>query len=280
VISCGAALQHLQVAAAAAGWKAHVRRMPNPYNDAQLANVSFRPEQPTPDALAALDALIKRRTDRRRPTSWPVPHERLDGLLALGPAAGVTAFAVVSHRRRSELLQLLAEAEKAQRLNRHYVEEILSWAGRQGDEGIPTTNLLRRRPGTDPEIAPSRFPSGTLTDNDMEAEPVEPALLVICTSSDDAASRLRAGEALGAMLLKGTGDGLAMVPLSQAIEVDRTRRLLQDELLGDSACPQILVQVGWAPIAAVQIPLTPRRPVDEVLGDITSLSLWMGPYQA
>lgn len=254
--------------------------MPNPYNDAQLANVSFRPEQPTPDALAALDALIKRRTDRRRPTSWPVPHERLDGLLALGPAAGVTAFAVVSHRRRSELLQLLAEAEKAQRLNRHYVEEILSWAGRQGDEGIPTTNLLRRRPGTDPEIAPSRFPSGTLTDNDMEAEPVEPALLVICTSSDDAASRLRAGEALGAMLLKGTGDGLAMVPLSQAIEVDRTRRLLQDELLGDSACPQILVQVGWAPIAAVQIPLTPRRPVDEVLGDITSLSLWMGPYQA
>lgn len=48
VISCGAALQHLQVAVAAAGWKAHVRRMPNPYNDAQLANVSFRPEQPTP----------------------------------------------------------------------------------------------------------------------------------------------------------------------------------------------------------------------------------------
>jgi hypothetical protein len=35
VISCGAALHHLKVAAAAAGWKARVRRMPNPYNDAQ-----------------------------------------------------------------------------------------------------------------------------------------------------------------------------------------------------------------------------------------------------
>ena len=106
---------------------------------------------------------------------------------------------------------------------------------------------------------PSRFPSGTLTDGDQEVEPVEPALLAICTSSDDTASRLRAGEALGAILLKGTADGFAMVPLSQAIEVDQTRRLLQDELLRDSACPQIVIQVGWSPVAAEQIPPTPRR---------------------
>jgi hypothetical protein len=116
VISCGAALHHLQVAAAAASWKTRVRRMPNPYNDAQLANISFRPEEPTPEALAALDALVTRRTDRRRPSSWPVPRERLDGLLALGQAAGVTIVGVVSQRARAELLQILAEAEKAQRL--------------------------------------------------------------------------------------------------------------------------------------------------------------------
>ncbi|MDQ3157543.1 MAG: hypothetical protein M3Q98_12590 [Actinomycetota bacterium] len=129
-------------------------------------------------------------------------------------------------------------------------------------------------------MAPSRFPSGTLTDSAGESEPVEPALLVICTSSDDTASRLRAGEALAAILLKGTADGLSMVPLSQAVEVDRTRRLLQDELLGDTACPQILIQVGLAPIAAEQVPLTPRRPVDEVLGQVASLAPWLGPYHA
>ena len=81
------------------------------------------------------------------------------------------------------------------------------------------------------------------------------------------------------MLLKGTVDGLAMVPLSQVIEVDRTRRLLQDDLLQDSACPQILVQAGWTPIDAEPIPPTPRRPVHEVLGDIASLPPWVGPYQ-
>lgn len=280
VISCGAALHHLKVAAAAAGWKARVRRMPNPYNDAQLANVSFRPEPATPDALAAFDALNKRRTDRRHPSSWRVPRERLDSLLALGPVAGVTIVAVVSDRARAELLQVLAEAEQAQRLNRRYVDEIVSWTGREDDEGIPATSLLRRNSATDPEMAPSRFPSGTLTDHDPVSEPVEPALLAICSSSDDTASRLRAGEALSAMLLKGTADGLAMVPLSQAIEVDRTRHLLQDELLADAACPQIIVQVGWAPIVGEQIPLTARRPVDEVLGDVASLPPWIGHYHA
>jgi len=82
------------------------------------------------------------------------------------------------------------------------------------------------------------------------------------------------------MLLKGNADGQSMVPLSQAIEVGRTRRLLQDELLADTACPQMLVQVGWAPIAAEQVPLTPRRPVDEVLGDVRSLAPQFGPYHA
>jgi len=279
IISCGAALHHLQVASQAAGWKAQVRRMPNPYNDNQLANISFGPQEPTPQALDALDALKKRRTDRRRPAARHVPRERLDGLLALGPTAGATIVAVVSRRARAELLQILAEAQKAQRLNPDYVDEIVRWTGREDDEGIPASSLLRRETASGgPEVAPSRFPSGTLTDHHVESEPVEPALIAICTSSDDTASRLRAGEALGAVLVKGAAEGLAMVPLSQAIEVDRTRQLLQHELLDDKASPQILVQVGWPPTAVEEIPLTQRRRVDEVIGGVDSLPTWMGTY--
>ena len=88
------------------------------------------------------------------------------------------------------------------------------------------------------------------------------------------------GEALSAMLVRGTADAMAMVPMSQAVEVDETRRLLQDELLADAACPQIIVQVGCAPLAVEQVPLTPRRPVDEVLDDVRSLAARYGPCQA
>src|SRR6478735_12602940 len=43
LISCGAVLDHLRVAAAAAGFTAHVARFPNPNNLDHLASVSFSP---------------------------------------------------------------------------------------------------------------------------------------------------------------------------------------------------------------------------------------------
>jgi len=282
ILSCGAALHHLEVAAAGAGWKADVRRMPNPYNDDQLANISFHPEPASAAARATVNALERRRTDRRSPADSPVPHEQLDRLLALGPRAGVTILAVVSTQARTELLQILAEADQQQRENRDYVDEIVQWTGREDGEGIPSSSLLRRDPGVGrddpvPAAPPSRFPSGSLADDTRTSE-AEPALLAVCTSSDDTASRLRAGEALSAVLVHGTAMGMAMVPLSQAIEVDRTRTLLQNELLSDVACPQIIVQVGWAPPGREQVPPTPRRPVDEVLGDVSSLPQGVGLY--
>ena len=278
VISCGAALHHLRVAAAAAGWRARVRRLPNPANHAQLATVSFSPEPPTPKDVAALDALRNRRTDRRRPTSWPVARELLDGLLAQGPPAGVTIVGVVSHQARVELLQILAEAELAQRSDPRHVDEVVRWTGRVDDDGIPASSLLVRDAG--PGTTPSRFPSGTLADRAPESEPAEPALLVVCTSSDDTMSRLRAGEALSAVLLKGAADGLVTVPLSQAVEVDTTRRLLRDELLDNAACPQVLVSVGRPAATTLAVPPTPRRPVGEVLSDVASLPSRLGPYRA
>ena len=282
ILSCGAALHHLQVAAAGAGWKADVRRMPNPYNDDQLANISFHPQPATMTARYAVDALERRRTDRKSPTDSPVPRDELDRLLALGPRAGVTILAVVSSQARTELLQILAEADQQQRENRDYVDEIVRWTGREDVEGIPSSSLLRRdsRMGhvdAVPARPSSRFPSGSLTD-DARTSKAEPALLAVCTSSDDSASRLRAGEALSAVLVRGAAKGMAMVPLSQAIEVDRTRMLLKNELLSDVACPQIVVQVGWAPPGREQIPRTPRRPVDEVLGDVSSLPLGIGRH--
>jgi len=89
-------------------------------------------------------------------------------------------------------------------------------------------------------------------------------MLLICTSSDDTVSRVRAGEALSAMWLKATRDKLSMVPLSQAREVDETRRVLQDDVLGDLAYAQLILRVGWLPLSRAELTPTPRRPVDEV----------------
>jgi hypothetical protein len=90
-------------------------------------------------------------------------------------------------------------------------------------------------------------------------------MLLVCTSSDDTISRIRAGEALSAVWLRATQDHLSLVPLSQAVEVDETRRELQTSILGDLAFPQILLRVGWPASSHSDLGPTPRRPLEDVL---------------
>jgi hypothetical protein len=64
------------------------------------------------------------------------------------------------------------------------------------------------------------------------------------------------------VLLHATELGLATCPLSQPLEVGTSRLILQDEVLGGSATPQLVLRVGWAP-AGPPLPPTPRRPIDD-----------------
>jgi nitroreductase len=279
VISCGAALHHLKVVAAAAGWHANIRRLPNPSSDAQLATVTFDASAVDESAVRAVEVLRRRRTDRRRTGRTPVAREDLDALLAVAGPFGVVAFAVVSAQVRTSVFRLLAEADATQRRDPAYLNEISAWVDRGRGEGVPSTNLLQHPPAVGDRGAPTRFPPGLLEDGRADGEEERTsALVVLCTSSDDVASRVRAGEALSALLLTGDHLGLSLVPLSQATEVDRVRLVLQDELLEDAAHPQILVSVGRPVDTRKPVPLTPRRPVAEVLCDHAGLPESLGPY--
>ena len=83
-------------------------------------------------------------------------------------------------------------------------------------------------------------------------------LTVLGTASDDALSRLRAGEALSAVLLTATAHGLASCPLSQPLEISSARIMLRDDVLGGTLSPQLVLRLGWAP-AGPSLPATPRR---------------------
>ena len=68
VISCGALLHHLGVAAAAAGWKANVARFPNPNDLDHLATIDFRRQEFVSEAdQARAGAILRRRSDRLLP---------------------------------------------------------------------------------------------------------------------------------------------------------------------------------------------------------------------
>jgi hypothetical protein len=90
-------------------------------------------------------------------------------------------------------------------------------------------------------------------------------LLFLCTAEDDQLAWLRAGQALSALWLAATRDGLSIVPLSQIIDVEETRLALRHDVFGGMAHPQLLVRVGWQEISDPLLSRTLRRPLADVL---------------
>jgi len=266
IISCGAALHQLEVAAAAAGWASVVRRMPDPSDETLLASIRFEERPGTDTDRRLAQAITERRTDRRLPSSWPVPAGKLEQLAQTAQHSGVLAWVDLDGHQTVAIEEALPTAARLQNVNEAYLDELLAWTHSRDAEGIPTTNLLTRDAASKPPESQTRFPAGSLADEYDEggAKPA-PAWLVLSTSSDDALSWLRTGEALAAVWLSCTAAGLLLVPYTQATEVDTTRALLQREVLGDTSCPQILLRVGWRPPSRTAVEPTPRRAVDSVL---------------
>jgi len=237
LISCGAALHHLQVVAAGLGWRPRVTRMPHREDPHHLATITFEPGTGSSEAYAAMRAISARQTDRRPMLEWSAPPERLTELAEEGRRWGVQVEIADEGARRS-LARLTFTAHERQQAEPGFRQE----------ESSRVTSPLGQGPRPRPSVS-------------AEVDQV----LIIATASDDSLSRLRAGEALSAMWLLAQQGGLAVVPLSQAIEVDETYGVVRDVILEGRACPQILLRVGWLPEG--RSPLLPagRRPLDEVL---------------
>jgi nitroreductase len=263
VISCGAVLHHLQVVAGALGWETSVERLPGASPPELLARVELSSGTPPRDADALLEAVERRCTDRRRFTSWPVPDERLTHLAAQATAWRSRALPLtdMSERFRAELL--VNRAFDRQAKDREMQAEQAAWVDHGATDGVPSAvlpapqELLARRS--------SRFTTGLLDDIGGRELEGSDGLIVICALDDDVEAWLHAGEALSAMWLTATTQGLSVVPLSQVIELAETRDALRLEVLGGLAHPLILVRVGWQAISRSQLPRTPRLPIDEVL---------------
>jgi hypothetical protein len=267
VISCGAALHHLQVAAASQGWLPRVRRVPDPENPWHLATVRLAPG-PTAD-LGTVDAqtIWQRRTDRRRFTSWPVPEGRVNRLAAEGTLWGAQVFPVNSLAVRRDLLRLAYEADRLQSLDEAARLETAQWRDGSAD-GVPSDHVPTAASAMEPADRLSRrFEGGTLADPRREPDTTVGGLLLICSWSDDTLAWLRCGESLSAVWLRATQDGMALLPLSQVFEVERTRAAVHEDVLGRLAVPQLLVRVGWPALGAPPLPPSPRRPVSDLLVD-------------
>jgi hypothetical protein len=263
LISCGTALHHARVALAAAGHGVTVGRLPDPGRPDLLAVVRLDgPATAGPETGELAAAVERRRTDRRAFGDRPVPEPVVDGLRAAVEAEG--AYLHVLRPDQVVMLGISAElAEAAEADDPDYRAEIERWTTRtpwDGD-GVPATTAvepgLRRVPVRD--FAPERIAGLAVgAGRDQGAE-----YAVVFGPGDDRIDLLRAGEALSALLLRATADGLSTAPLTDAVEVSWPRHLVRGLLAGTGE-PHVVVRFGYAD-AGRELPPAPRRRAEQVI---------------
>lgn len=268
LLSCGAALNHLRVALAALGWRTAVHHVPNAHDPGHLAAVELAPRTPSEEDIALAAAIPRRRTDRRRFTSWPVPHGHLDLMVRRAAEAGALLIPANDWPTRQQLTRAIDKAAARQPDTPGYQAELAIWSGRSrvAQDGILAASTLPHA-RTHGDTTMRAFPSGTLTDaHTGRAEPDGGQLLVLATLADDPASVLRAGEAASIAMLTATDLDLATCPLSQPLEITDTRTLIRDQVLDGTAHPHLILRAGWLPTSAPPPPpQSPRRPLADTI---------------
>ena len=263
VISCGAALDHLRVAAAAAGWRAEIARFPNPNDLTHLATIEFVPQEFVTDAdRARADAILNRRTDRLpfyAPEGWAVFEPILRSTLDPDKAM----LYVLSDAVRPQLAEASRLTEAMRRYDTSYQEELSWWtAPFEVSEGVPYSALASAADRDRVDIART-FPSGGRQSR-PGPDTDRSVIAVLCTDGDSRREALGCGEVLSDILLEATMAGLATCTLTHMTELDASRDIIRTLVRGPGD-PQLLIRIGTIPPLSDPPPPTPRRPVAEVL---------------
>jgi hypothetical protein len=258
LLSCGAALNHLQTACAAAGWATEVERIPRVFDANLLATIRLIEHRPTCEEVFMAEAIERRHTDRRA-FEAPIRPVDLQAVLTAAADAGASA------REMSPIEGIYVGAAQRAAARRHagdpeYRLELIMWSGPEcTSDGVPSTNCVA--PQEHAPLPARVFVQGAAAED--ESAPMDYAtLIVIATDTDDRLARLRAGEATSAAMLEATRLGLATCPVTEPLECPDIRADIRRELLDDKAFPQMILRVGYAPEGDVAA--TPRRGPAEV----------------
>ncbi|MEU8610661.1 nitroreductase, partial [Actinoplanes sp. NPDC048791] len=252
-----------RVALRAAGWDVHVDRLPQGDASDVLARLTIAGTSDADrQAERMAGAITLRRTDRRAFSDRTVPEELLLGLRQAVEAEGAYLH-VVRRDQMPMLATSTARAADAESNDPAYRAELEHWTNRPADsgDGVPAATAVQRAPrrvpvrdyapGTDAGLSPG-------ADFDLGA-----SYVVLFGLTDEPGALLRGGEALSALLLAATADGLATAPMSDTIEVQWPRHLLKGLLSGVGE-PYLTVRLGYND-AAPDLPPAPRRKAADVV---------------
>ena len=264
-LSCGAVLDHLRVAMAAAGWESATERFPNPDEPDHLATLQFRPiEAVTAAHQLRADAIRRRRTDRLpfgEPAAWPA----LQLVLRHAVNPHDVLLDVVADDDRAQLAEASRLTETLRRYDTTYVSELRWWTSpfEWDTSHVPESALVSTSEAAQVDVART-FPPVGGGHRRSAMGPDRSKILVLSTDDDEPRNVLRCGEALSAVLLECTVARMATCTLTHMTEMAASRKIVA-RIVGTPGRPQLLIRVGRSPVHDQHFEPTPRRPLTEVL---------------
>lgn len=258
LVSCGAALLNLRVAAHHLGFHPRIRLLPTPEHPTHVARLEVDHRHSSAGSLDDLfPAVWTRRTNRLPFWERKIPTSvlsRLEEAVTLE-----NAVLRITHDRDevARIVALLHDAELAdQPVHR---AERREWINRDvPGEGIPPQSL-------GPRPADRQTPFRDLAGSAVPARPRAPfertpTVAVLSTTGDRPVDWVRAGQALQRALLVATTEGLVASFMNQPLEQEDLRWQVRSPLTGVGTT-QMIMRLGYG----VPVPATPRRPVSEVM---------------
>lgn len=258
-ISCGAALFNLRVAAAAAGYAADVRVLPDAADADVLARVALQPSSAEQADAALQPAIAGRRTYRQRFAPDLVEPAAAQALVDAARREGATLTVLDTPDARLRAAELVAEGDAAQWANPSWRRELAAWMHprREGD-GLAMPSLAV--PLAQAVVRTFDMGHGVGA-KDRQLADESPLLAVLWTDGDAPADWLAAGQALQRVLLTGVRHGLQASYLNQPVQVAALRPKLQ-QLTGRPGYAQLLLRVG---VPGEALPPASRRPMADVV---------------
>lgn len=263
VISCGAALDHFRVAAAAAGMDTSVSRYPDPDDHLHLATVTLSPAGPVSAGQRnRADAILRRRTDRL-PLAAPAQGTYYEKLARACYDPDVATVDVIDPADRPTVADAAQLTDAVRLYDSAYHHEIDWWTSPfEVTDGIPHSSLVSAAEADRVDVGRT-FPVTSRTERRRHIVEDAAQLVVISAPADTRLDMLRCGETLSALLLDATMAGLGTCTLSHLTEVPASRDIVA--ALVNRAHPQVVVRVGLASELDEVPPPTPRRPLSDVL---------------
>ena len=258
-MSLGCALENLLVAGEELGFRTEVNYFPQPANQELAATVAFHPggtSSPYRSGIS-LANITARRTEHGLYRDQRVAEAARRRLLYSCGDPALRLELTDDHFIRSRLIELNLHADEVEFSDSEFRVELGYWVG-QGVFGTP--RLVSRLA----QFILSRLNLGRAVGRRNAAMLMSAPLVgLISARTDDPLSHLRAGQALERLWLHATDMGIALQPMSQALEVPSLRAELARVIPERGWIPQQVFRVGY-PRRAARVH-TPRRPLDDVL---------------